>query len=92
MTYNTFPLMDGRIAPRGYAALEPFWLNWFETIEAVQFNHRFLAIVTAFCALLIWFRSLREEEGALRVAGLFLGLAAVAQVGLGALQPSARVI
>lgn len=45
--YNTFPLMEGRLIPQGYAKLSPFWLNWFENIPAVQFDHRLLATVTA---------------------------------------------
>ncbi len=49
LIYNTFPLMDGSFVPSGYAALKPFVLNWFETIAAVQFNHRLLAMTTAAC-------------------------------------------
>ncbi len=45
--YNSFPLMDGRLVPAGYASLHPFWLNWFQTIQAVQFDHRLLATLTA---------------------------------------------
>jgi heme a synthase len=47
LTYNTFPLMDGRLLPGGYDQLQPFYLNWFENIAAVQFDHRALAIATA---------------------------------------------
>jgi cytochrome c oxidase assembly protein subunit 15 len=46
LTYNTFPLMDGRLVPEGYAALHPFWRNLTENIAAVQFDHRVLATVT----------------------------------------------
>ena len=46
LIYNTFPLMDGRLIPAGYAQLQPFYLNWFETISAIQFNHRLLAMTT----------------------------------------------
>jgi len=41
--YNTFPLMAGKFIPDGMYTLEPFWLNWFENITAVQFNHRIVA-------------------------------------------------
>ena len=54
LIYNTFPLMDGGFVPSGYAQLQPFVLNWFETIPAVQFNHRLLAMVTAACVVLLW--------------------------------------
>ena len=47
LTYNTFPLMDGSFVPAGYAQLQPFVLNWFENVAAVQFNHRLLAETTA---------------------------------------------
>ena len=54
LTYNTFPLMDGRLVPSGYAQLRPFILNWFENVAAVQFDHRLLAVATAVAILLLW--------------------------------------
>ncbi|PCJ46206.1 MAG: heme A synthase [Gammaproteobacteria bacterium] len=41
--YNTFPLMAGKIIPDGLYSLQPFWLNWFENITTIQFNHRLIA-------------------------------------------------
>lgn len=52
-TYNTFPLMDGSLVPDGYAALHPFWRNFFENIPAVQFDHRLLATLTLVAFTLI---------------------------------------
>jgi heme a synthase len=49
--YNTFPLMDGRLVPEGYARLQPLWRNIAENIPAVQFDHRLLATVTALTAV-----------------------------------------
>ena len=46
LTYNTFPLMDGRLVPNGYASMHPFVRNLTENIAAVQFDHRLLATVT----------------------------------------------
>ena len=46
LSYNTFPLMDGRLVPDGYATLEPFVRNLTENIAAVQFDHRLLATFT----------------------------------------------
>src|SRR6185312_12720419 len=40
MSYNTFPLMDGRLVPAGYLDETPWWANLFENVAAVQFNHR----------------------------------------------------
>jgi cytochrome c oxidase assembly protein subunit 15 len=46
LTYNTFPLMDGRLVPDGYATLDPFVRNLTENVAAVQFDHRLLATCT----------------------------------------------
>ena len=51
LTYNTFPLMDGRFLPDGYGQLSPWWRNLFEHIPAVQFNHRWLAFFTALAVI-----------------------------------------
>jgi cytochrome c oxidase assembly protein subunit 15 len=59
LTYNTFPLMDGRLVPAGYARLHPFFLNWFENIAAVQFDHRALAAATTGGVLALWAAGLR---------------------------------
>jgi heme a synthase len=53
-TYNTFPLMDGRLIPEGLGDLSPFYLNFFENITAVQFNHRVLALSTVVAVLMLW--------------------------------------
>ena len=49
--FNTFPLMAGQFVPRGYFALDPAWRNLFDNIPAVQFNHRYLGVVTY---LMLW--------------------------------------
>ena len=43
-SYNTFPLMDGKLIPEGYLIYENFFINFFENTIAIQFNHRWLAI------------------------------------------------
>jgi cytochrome c oxidase assembly protein subunit 15 len=81
LTYNTFPLMDGRFVPAGYAQIEPFWRNWFENVAAVQFDHRLLAVSTFAACVLLWVGGRRLADG--RPAfGLLLG-AACLQVALG---------
>jgi cytochrome c oxidase assembly protein subunit 15 len=61
LTYNTFPLMDGRLVPAGYARLHPLWLNWFENIATVQFDHRALAVGTVTAVFLLWAAALRAD-------------------------------
>jgi len=83
LTYNSFPLMDGRLVPDGYWAL-PGLRNLAENIAAVQFNHRLLATLTATLALATAaYGLLRGAAGALRTRLLLLGGAVLAQYALG---------
>ncbi len=83
-TYNTFPLMDGRLVPDGYAMLQPFWRNLTENIPAVQFDHRLLATVTAVFGLVTAILGLRSGAGgAARPALVALGVAVGLQYALG---------
>jgi cytochrome c oxidase assembly protein subunit 15 len=83
-SYNSFPLMDGRLVPAGYADLSPWIRNWFENVGAVQFNHRLLATLGGLAALaaaaLGW---RRLPPGPARQAALGLGGAVALQYGLG---------
>jgi cytochrome c oxidase assembly protein subunit 15 len=80
MSYNTFPLMDGHLVPRGYLDETPWWANLFENVAAVQFNHRVLAMTTLVCALGLAFagRASRAYGLALATGGM-----ALLQVALG---------
>ncbi len=51
LEYNTFPLMDGRLVPAGYARLHPFLRNLTQNLAAVQFDHRLLAAATVLAVL-----------------------------------------
>ncbi|MBW8270680.1 COX15/CtaA family protein [Caldovatus aquaticus] len=79
LDYNTFPLMEGRLVPRGYWWLEPAWRNLTDNVAAVQFNHRLLATLTlaaaAGAAVVAWRggRGAAREEAARR-RRLALGL------------------
>lgn len=59
LVYNTFPLMDGRLVPRGYAQLQPFLRNLFDNVAAVQFDHRVLAMTTAAAVVGLWLAGCR---------------------------------
>lgn len=47
MAYNTWPLMDGALVPKGLLIMDPAWRNVFENAMTVQFDHRILAYVIA---------------------------------------------
>ncbi len=82
--FNSFPLMNGHWLPPGYLALSPLWVNFTENIATVQFDHRWLAILTGLAVTLLWWRAL--GAGLDRGTRLrFHALAALVwvQVGLG---------
>ncbi len=84
LTYNTFPLMDGRVVPVGYGFQQPWIMNWFENPAAVQFNHRLLGVLTVVAAFALWLYGRRLELAATARRALdWLALAALAQVALG---------
>jgi cytochrome c oxidase assembly protein subunit 15 len=81
---DTFPLMDGRFVPAGYADIEPFWRNLFENHASVQFNHRWLGIAAATLACLFAWKNLAAARTrADRIAVLVVPAAALAQACLG---------
>ena len=84
LIYNTFPLMDGDWIPADYASLSPFFMNVFENIAAVQFNHRALAMLSAgmVAALWVWSRRLELSDEAQTAFSLLLA-GVVVQVTLG---------
>ncbi len=43
--YNTFPLMNGQLISDGLFTIAPAWLNLFENVTTVQFDHRLLAML-----------------------------------------------
>jgi len=83
-SYNTFPLMDGRLVPEGYADLVPWWRNLTGNIAAVQFNHRLLATVAALAAAgACWAAWRRLCSGRARRAVFGLGAAVAVQYAIG---------
>ena len=81
--YNTFPLMDGGLVPAGYWSLDPWALNLFESVPAVQFNHRLLATLTLAVALWLALAAWRDRATPAGRAALLLGGTIAAQYALG---------
>ena len=83
-TYNSFPLMDGRLFPAGYLDLAPVWLNWTENLATVQFNHRLLATLTLLAAVGAGVAAWRHlAPGFARTAALVFAGSVLAQYALG---------
>jgi len=82
LIYNTFPLMLGEVFPSEGFQLTPWYLNFFEDIPTVQFDHRWLAISTFIIVAVTWFLA-RGAAAEIRTrANVLLGIALV-QVTLG---------
>jgi cytochrome c oxidase assembly protein subunit 15 len=83
-TYNTFPLMEGALFPADLFQLSPVYLNLFEDITTVQFNHRILAEALFVLVAVLWVRARRADltpRG--RLAVNCLAAVVLVQVGLG---------
>ncbi len=62
-TFNTWPLMDGKFFPDGYFAGAPGVNDLFETIAAVQFNHRIGAYLVAVGAVWFYLTARKTDAG-----------------------------
>src|SRR6516162_711537 len=83
-SYNTWPLMDGRLIPAGLGAMDPWYLNLFENALTVQFAHRLAAYGIVLTAL--WHAwSVRREpcQPLIRLSAAWLAGAALAQASVG---------
>ena len=85
MIYNTWPLMEEQIIPTGLYSMTPWYMNMFENIMTVQFNHRVLAYVIGLTGLYIWFQLGKNDHHTVRRAGHLMMSAILVQVVLGIL-------
>jgi cytochrome c oxidase assembly protein subunit 15 len=86
LTFNTWPLMDGQLIPGGLLVMEPAWLNFFENVLTVQFQHRmtaYLLVVVALILMMTTFKVSQRKE--LRRAGAHVGAFVLLQAVFGVL-------
>lgn len=81
--YNTFPLMGGRFVPEGYWDADLGWRSLIENVPAVQFHHRWIAILTAVLTAVFVCRNRSRVDETARRALTLLGAAVLVQVALG---------
>lgn len=84
LTYNTWPLMDGKLIPDGLISMSPWYLNIFENTTMVQFNHRLMAYAVLIAAA--WHASSLQrvaDDGRVTGSAWVLLAALVAQAALG---------
>ena len=82
--YNTFPLMNGHVLPPESFVIDPWYLNFFNNMALVQFDHRLGAWLLALLAPWFWLK-LRSApvSGTARLAATILLLALAVQIALG---------
>jgi cytochrome c oxidase assembly protein subunit 15 len=84
LAYNTFPLMDGHIIPPELFMLEPWYLNFFDNMTTVQFDHRLIAWTLAILISIFWFKSRSVPlSGSARLACTLLLVMLAVQISLG---------
>ncbi len=86
--YNTFPLMNGNFIPPEIFMLEPWYLNFFNNMATVQFDHRLGAWALAFLVPWFWLRiraAARTDAISARIllSANILLVALAAQISLG---------
>ena len=82
--YNTFPLMNGNLIPPELFLIEPWYLNFFNNMATVQFDHRLIAWLLAFAVPWLWYEAGRGGLPArTRLLTYLLLAAAAAQIALG---------
>ena len=82
LAYNTFPLMNGHLVPPGMFVIEPWYLNLFNNIATVQFDHRAIAWLLAILVPWFWVRTRRAAPHPRLAATLLLSALAL-QIALG---------
>lgn len=75
--YNTFPLMNGKIIPKGLFFLEPAWINFFDNQVMVQFIHRFLAGTIVLLSVFIFYPMLKSSINRCQKKGILFFLCAL---------------
>jgi cytochrome c oxidase assembly protein subunit 15 len=70
LMYNTWPDMNGAFAPDGLWFLSPWWLNHFENLDMIQFQHRLLAYLIGALVLVAFITARRAGQGTSSAHGL----------------------
>jgi heme a synthase len=81
--YNEWPLMQGRVVPEGYGALQPFSRNLVENHATIQFNHRIGAYLVALLVVATWWQARRSRDRGVRAMATMVLAVTQAQVVLG---------
>lgn len=83
LSHNTWPLMDGYFIPpvADLYVMKPGWVNHFENVMTVQFQHRMMAYLVL--AVLAWHAFSLRHAGAARRRAIALLAIGLTQAGIG---------
>ena len=82
--YTTFPLMDGKFVPDGLYSMKPWWINHFENMGMIQFQHRLMGLILFSTASYFAYRLVKADFNNISMA-IALIAALILQICLGAL-------
>ncbi len=83
MIYNTWPMMEEQLIPAGLYSMTPWYMNIFENIMTVQFNHRMVGYLIGLWAIFVWYKTLRDSHVYMRMSGHLMVLTVLGQGILG---------
>ncbi|MFM9970264.1 MAG: COX15/CtaA family protein [Burkholderiales bacterium] len=84
LAYNTFPLMNGHFFPPELFLIDPWYLNFFNNMATVQFDHRLIAWMLAIGVPWFWLRARQPDtpQAVKTASNWLLGLLTL-QISLG---------
>ena len=82
LAYNTWPLMDDAIVPDGMLSMSPWWVNLFENVITVQFQHRMIAYLVVIAVIDEARKTILRHTGA-EMPAWSMVLTVIIQVALG---------
>ena len=81
--HTDWPLMDGQIIPEGLMDMSPWYMNFFENIMTIQFDHRILGYLILILSMMLWFKVLKSKANNIVFAANLYIFSIFLQVSLG---------
>ncbi|TRO94521.1 heme A synthase [Glycocaulis profundi] len=81
--YTTWPGFEGRLIPEGYLSGMPFWMAIFESLPAIQLQHRWAGYLIAVAGLVLAWRYFQSGDGVMKRFAAVLPAVIALQVALG---------
>jgi cytochrome c oxidase assembly protein subunit 15 len=83
LAFSSWPTYAGAWVPNGMFDLSPWWINHFENIVLVHFQHRTVGYVVAVMVLWLYVALRSKADRPLKIAGIHAVVLTFAQIALG---------